>query len=369
MQTKHVKIEQLDQNFKAHIPTSGDGIVWYDVKREPFRLSGFPWFTEDRVYRRLPLRTYSLMEEVNPKLNELCEHTSGGQVSFCTNATKVAIKTKIGMPIAMGHMAVTGQSSFDCYVSNQEGKLRFINSAIISPQTTAFEYTLYGDYAPFERQIVINFPLYGTVESLEIGLDSQATLSVPPKFRIEKPIIFYGTSITQGGCASRPGMSYTNKLSRMLDAHCISLGFSGNGLGEPEMAHLITEIEEPSCIVLDYEPNAGRNGKLEVTLENFIRILRSKHREVPILVISHIPHLRDGIDNPFSKEHCRLRDFQSDTVRRLTGEGVVNLHFVDGSTLLGEDFEECTVDNLHPTDLGFYRMSENLYPVLKNLIG
>jgi lysophospholipase L1-like esterase len=53
--------------------------------------------------------------------------------------------------------------------------------------------------------------------------------------------------------------------------------------------------------------------------------------------------------------------------RKLQKEGDRNLHYVKGRSLFGDD-NEASLDASHPSDLGFMRMAERLYPVLKKLI-
>ncbi|WP_338131003.1 SGNH/GDSL hydrolase family protein [Cohnella rhizosphaerae] len=165
-------------------------------------------------------------------------------------------------------------------------------------------------------------------------------------------------------------MAYPNLLSRYLPYEFINLGFSGNGKGEPEVARTIAGIADPAMFVLDYEANVGTAERMAETLPAFIRILRERHPEVPILVVSKI---RSAGERFYEEMRQLLHDrkhVQRSTVERLRSEGDANVHFLDGGTLLGdEDAEECTVDGVHPTDLGFLRMAKSLAPVIRKLIG
>ncbi|OPZ81627.1 MAG: hypothetical protein BWY76_02969 [bacterium ADurb.Bin429] len=203
---------------------------------------------------------------------------------------------------------------------------------------------------------------------MEVGVNEDAQVLPPTPFIAPRPIICYGTSITQGGCASRPGMAYTNILSRWLNREVINLGFSGNGWGDEALAQCMAEISNPGCFVLDYEANAHRE-RLQETLVPFIGVLRAAHPTVPILVISRIRFSYELIhaDSLEGREACKA--FQQETVTALRAQGDTHIHFLDGSIILGEDWEECTVDGVHPTDLGFRRMAEGMAPVLRQLIG
>ena len=122
----------------------------------------------------------------------------------------------------------------------------------------------------------------------EIGLPADAKLSKAEPYKNEdsslrKPIVFYGTSITQGGCASRPGMVHTAILQRRLDHPVVNLGFSGNGKMEPEVVELMAEIDA-SCFVIDCLPNMDAKEVAERT-EPLVRKLREAQPKTPILLV------------------------------------------------------------------------------------
>lgn len=217
--------------------------------------------------------------------------------------------------------------------------------------------------------VTLNMPLYQGVEEVWIGVDKDAVISDAPAYASSRPVIIYGTSITQGGCASRPGMAYSNILSRMIPVEFVNLGFSGNGKGEPELAHIMSEIHDPGLFILDYEGNTGEAGNIARTLPAFIQILRERHPEVPILVVSRISTAEDQFYTERRELHDRRRLIQIENVEQRRTEGDCNLHFVDGFKLLGDDFvNDCTVDGTHPTDLGFLRMAQSLAPIIKRLL-
>jgi hypothetical protein len=207
------------------------------------------------------------------------------------------------------------------------------------------------------------------VEDVLIGLGEGASLRSPPRYRLERPVVVYGTSITQGGCASRPGACHTNILSRGLNVPFINLGFTGSGRGEPEVAQSVASVRDPALFVLDYEANSNLDG-LTQSMPDFIGILRNQHREVPILVVSKIRYAQEALksepDTLRSREACKA--FQRHLVQKLRAAGDRHIHFLDGSRLLGRDFHECSVDGAHPTDLGFFRMADGLGPAIAKLL-
>ncbi|WP_374016372.1 SGNH/GDSL hydrolase family protein [Paenibacillus thiaminolyticus] len=216
----------------------------------------------------------------------------------------------------------------------------------------------------------LNFPLYQGVKALAIGVHPDAVIEAPLPYHNDKKIIIYGTSITQCACASRPGMAYTNILSRRIPLEFMNLGFSGSGCREPEMTHIITEIANPAMLVLDYEANAINPDLLRQTLLQFIRIYRAAHPVVPILVISKMEFASESFVPELRQLRLEMGRTQRETVEQLRQQGDSHLHFFDGSGLLGTDDSrfECTVDGVHPTDRGFMRMAGKLTPLFKQLL-
>lgn len=163
-------------------------------------------------------------------------------------------------------------------------------------------------------------------------------------------------------------MAYSNILSRKFPIEIVNLGFSGNAQGEPELAHLISQIDEPALLVLDYEANTPSTERLQESLPEFIRIYRSRHPEVPILVISQIRLAKEAFDENMFRLREERKQLQMAIVERLQQEGDANLHFCDGAELLGADYQECTTDGIHPSDLGYFRIAETLSPIHGKLI-
>ncbi|WDE95760.1 SGNH/GDSL hydrolase family protein [Lentisphaera profundi] len=355
-----LNIEALDKNM-AIKTADQNGIVWFSPQEKPFRLSGFKWINKESLYRRLPLTPDFAIRKA---VDNLANNTSGGQIHFKTDSSKILIRAKIAYESSMYHMPATGQSSFDLY-TGAPGELLYCKTARFKTSETAFTSTLFEDKKQM-RNFVINFPLYNGVKSLEIGLIADSQVDEPPAFEGEGPIVVYGTSITQGGCAARPGLSYTNILSRRLNREFVNLGFSGNGRGEPALAHLINDIPNKSMIILDYEANA--NEDIPNSLGPFIDILRVKNPKIPILIISRILYATQA--RKFKTVHLStsLALFQKDLVKSRQLAGDNNIYFLDGKSLLGAYAHEATVDGVHPNSYGFMMMAENIHPVIQQIL-
>lgn len=343
----------------------GKNMIWYSIKEKPFEISGLAWFEKEGIYRRLPEKPdYKISESVNT----LADCTAGVQLRFKTNSAILRIKGRLLNPSGrMPHMPSTGEGGFDCYIGNF-GKMKYLTTTKFPVRSKNFEFTFFEFKERKKRDITLYFPLYNGVKEVFIGLEKNANLLPPEPFKRKGRIIVYGTSITQGGCASRPGMAYTNILSRKLGIEFINLGFSGSGKGEPEMAKIITQIENPLCYVLDYEPNCMGLKYYRKTLPQFIKILRKKSKNIPILVISHIPVAAENFDSEVKKNQTDRKEFEMGLIKKLRKEGDKKLYFKDGYELLGKDFHECTVDGVHPNDLGFMRMANSLTPVFKKIL-
>jgi hypothetical protein len=353
--------QKLDSNMTLE-KADDHGIVWFDPHDHPFDIAGFAWIETDVVYRRLPLKP---AWNIRPAVDELANHTAGGQIRFRTDSRKILIRVKLRERSGMYHMPATGQSGFDLYT--RSGKdFRYVKTARFSPDTTAYEVEMFNHNRQELRAFVLNFPLYNGVNSVHVGLEEGSDIQPPEPFSMDGKVVIYGTSITQGGCVSRPGMAYSNILSRDLDVEFINLGFSGNGRGEPELARLISLIPDTQLIILDYEANA--NETIRQTIGPFIDILRDNHPEVPILVVSKIRYASATAGSKVYDQLIGNRDFQHELVRERNDAGDKNLFFLDGSTMLGEDFDECTVDGVHPSDLGSKRISDGLLAAIRDII-
>jgi lysophospholipase L1-like esterase len=339
-------------------------VVWHSPKEPPFHTAGFPWLHEDGVYRRLPLVPEHPLPDA---VDHLANHTAGGQIRFQTDSSRLSVKVRLTGTAGMNHMPATGQCGFDCYLGRQD-KLSYYNTTTYDHTHQEYEFAMFQGMQAGLQNVTLYFPLYQGVEEVLIGLDPDAVIAPPPPYAMEKRIVIYGTSITQGGCAARPGMAYPNIISRSLNAEFINLGFSGSGKGEAEVAHAVSAVANPALLVLDYEANSVTPELLAATLPEFIRIYRAKHPEVPILVVSQIRFPRELFDSQLLELRLKRRNIQIDTVNALRDAGDERIYFYDGEHLLGEDFQECTVDGTHPTDLGFHRIAERLTPVLRQYL-
>jgi lysophospholipase L1-like esterase len=352
----------LSQVVIGQLDERGEGVIWFDPMTEPFQLIGFEWIKNDGVFRRLPLYPNW---EIPEAVDDLANQTAGGQLRFRTNSNKIFLNVKLSNGSNMYHMPPTGQSGFDLYVEDK-GEQRY-------KQTSRFDHGAKEYGAVFDvgnenrfQAFTINFPLYNAVDALSIGIEDNTVIKEARPFKVRGKVVIYGTSITQGGCVSRPGMAYSNILSRKLDVEFVNLGFSGNGKGEPEIAHIINQISDVRLVILDYEANA--NNTIQGNIGPFVDILRGEHPDVPILIMSKI-RVAYAVEGSEALERLLgNRDYLKEMVLNREKAGDKNIYFIDGSTVLGDDYYECTVDRIHPTDLGSYRIAGALLEGIQKIL-
>lgn len=313
--------------------------------------------TETR-YERLP---DSLKNVTRAPVWELGKNSAGLAVRFRSNSTTIAARWEVLLNRSMNHMTATGTKGLDLYCF-ENGKWRFVNSG--RPNGKKNEAVIVSNLKSADREYMLYLPLYDGVTSLAIGIDSLSYISQPElntPIR-EKPVVCYGTSILQGGCASRPGMAHTNILSRWLNREFINLGFSGNGRLDYEIAEVIADIDA-SLYILDFVPNASVTEIREKT-ERFYSIIRDKHPNTPILFVEDPIFTHTLFDQRIDKEVKDKNIAIHQVVNLLKGRGDRNLTLISSKNMIGND-GEATVDGIHFTDLGFMRYAELLYPIIK----
>lgn len=311
------------------------------------------------VYDRLPAATKGVVRD---EIWKLAKHSSGILVHFTSNTTHLYVQWSINVArYSMPHMPSTGVSGVDLYIKD-DGKWRWIKNGRPA-QKIENQATLLTNLSAEEREYILYLPLYNAVRDVRIGVDNDAEIN--GVVRKEKPIVFYGTSITQGACASRPGMSYPAILGRALDMPIINLGFSGNGRMEPEFMKFFVEIEDAAVFVIDTLPNMSPSDVAE-RYEQGIALLRSRHPQTPIVMVENIVYTDSWLIDSRERRQRNSSATIREIFERLSAKDS-NLYYVTGQELLGDDGEG-TVDGTHPNDLGMMRIANHLEPVLRKIL-
>ena len=344
---KTIRIEDIDQNFKLETTIQREGLQFLNVAKDPFTVHGLIRMSDRWV--RMPL---DIAEKVSSAVYNLSKCTAGGRVRFTTDSPYIAIKTLQPATGTMPHMPLTGYAGFDLYIGENYCR-SFIPSESLQ-MGNGYESVIdlipenvapYGNMHTF----TINFPLYHDVYELYIGLKEGSVLETAPDYAITTPFVYYGSSITQGGCASRPGTCYQAWISRWFDADYINLGFSGGAKGEDEIADYVAGLSM-SAFIYDYDHNSPTYENLVATHEKMLRKVRKAHPDVPIICASR-PCF------PLNPEEIARRDLIASNVEKLRAEGDKLISFVPGNELIALGGIDGTVDYCHPTDLGFYSMA------------
>jgi hypothetical protein len=340
-------------------------IQWTDIRQ--LGVEGQGWQDTKATYDRLPARAE---EKVRAAVWGLSRHSAGMHVRFITDAPSIQARWAVtSSNLAMSHMAATGVSGLDLYVKTDKGEWHWL--AVGRPDKQTNSTALITNLPPARREYLLYLPLYNGTHFVEVGVPEGATLTRAGAWGpgTRKPILFYGTSILHGACASRPGMVHSAILGRHFHFPHINLGFSGNGKMEPELADLLAE-PDPSVYVLDCLPNMNA---AEVTerVEPFVKKLRAAHPRTPIVLVEDRTYADSFLIASKQKRNETSRAALKAAYDRLRKAGVKDLHYLKGADLLGDDGEG-TVDSSHPNDLGFMRQADAhakvLGPLLKKAI-
>lgn len=346
----------VDKNFAVDSCLDIIGIKFYSALSHPFSLHGV--FYEDGKFRRLPEQ---VAKDTNDGVHWLHDNTAGGRIRFRTDSPYIAIHCEMPFVGFMSHFALTGSASFDLYVRNEQGIEQFVGPYVRDVNNMeGYEGVLHPAGSGM-REYTINFPTYSSVSSLYIGLDENAKVEAPTPYKKQKPVVFYGSSITQGACASRPGTAYESIVSRRFDFDYINLGFSGSARGEQVMADYIAGLDM-SLFVMDYDYNAPTVEHLANTHEPFFKTIRKAYPSLPIILMARPQFHRN-------EENMKRLQVIRETYDNAVNAGDTNVYLLDGPALMALAQDEGMVDGAHPNDCGFVSMAKAVGDVMEKIYG
>lgn len=338
---------------------SDDSVLdWHDVQDWGVEGKGFD--DTAKYFDRLPARAEGVVRDA---VWGLSRHSAGMLVRFRTNAREIwADHTVTNSRLAMPHMPATGVSGLDLYAEDDDGNSRWLS--VVAPKAQSTNTRIVGGLPSGERNYTIYLPLYNGTESLKIGVPTGATFT-PTAPRTDKPLVFYGTSITHGACASRPGMPHPAILGRRLNKPVINLGFSGNGTMEQSVGQFLVELD-PAVYIIDCLPNM-QGPTVAARTQPLVHQLREARPDTPILLVED----RTYANTPFLPSRQQRHEASRAALRAaydaLIADGVKSLYYLPGELLLGSDRDD-TTDGSHPNDLGFYRQANAFEPVLQEIL-
>ena len=337
--------------------TGADGLKWIDGRYLP--LEGKAFADVEHFYDRLPR---NVTTNVNAGVRSMKHHTSGMMFRFKTSSPTLSFEwVPYARGLSMDHMPATGMSGIDIYAQGGDGVWRYVKTGRIRSDHAGAWPTGRVEVAISPgTPVTVNLPLYNGVKEIRLGIVSNATVEAlgPRKSGVDKPVVFYGTSITHGGCCSRPGLSFVNVIGRDLDVPVVNLGFSGSGVMEMEMSEHLAAIDA-SCYVLDCLWNMRKTSVAE-RYEPFIRNLRAKRPDVPIVMA--------GMCDVYNQPPNDKEKFVDSLYQKLVAEGWEHLVFLPKDNMYLKDFEG-TVDGCHPNDWGMMAMAKAYGGAVKEALG
>ena len=335
-------------------------LTWHDITQWGVEGRAFGDMERKRWFDRFPSAAEG---KVTDAVWNLSRDSAGMMVRFKTDATVLwANYTLFKTRLAGANMTAIGASGLDLYARDDAGKWRWVG--VTRPDGQTVRQEIIAGLKPGLREYAVYLPLYNGVEKLSLGVPPEAKFE-PLAPRTAKPIVFYGTSITHGASASRPGMVHTAILGRTFDRPVINLGFSGNGRMDAAVGDLLVKIDA-AVYVIDCLPNMSAALTRERTIP-LVKQLRAARPDTPIMLVEDRRNTNSWIlparDKHHTDNHAALRE----AFAALQKEGVKGLHYVEGDDLLGHDAEGAT-DGSHPSDLGFVRQAHLFEPVLRTAL-
>lgn len=336
-----------------------------------FRMINKGFDNTESPYHRLPayLKDSIMKDEKRSGLWDRARNSAGIAIRFASNSRRIGIRYNLTWNFHMAHMADTGIKGTDLYIMNDEGKWEYVNTN--RPyKKDSIQTKIYADDLPTKemREYMIYLPLYDGVNWMELGVDSASVIQKPilNNPRKEKKVVFYGTSILQGGCATRTGMVATSMIQRDLNIECVNLGFSGEGKMDNYMALAMAQIPDVTAYVLDPIPNCTKDMCEKLTY-GFVNTIRKLRPGVPIIMVEGPMYSYTKYDR-FTKNYlAEKNNAWRANYEKLKAENPDNLYYVTCEGLSGYD-NEGTVDGIHFTDLGFRAYAEKLGKVLKDIV-
>lgn len=348
-------IAKLDENFKTGDNIRKNGLVFYSINQFPLKIHGL--IGENGVYRRMPRAAAAAVSKGVACLNDA---SSGGRVRFVTDSPVVAISVVFSGVARNCHHSLLGSAGLDMYEENETGANHIFS--FIPPIDIDKELNAVKEFqGAKKRSLLINLPTYSGIAEMYVGIKEGYGVYPASDYLISKPVVFYGSSITQGACASRPGNTYPAILSAQLKFDYINLGFSGNAKGETKMADYIAGLDM-SAFVYDYDYNAPSVEHLDKTHKQMFDIIRNAKPDLPVLILSRPnPHL--------NSDEIKRRSIIENTFKSAKASGDKNVYFIPGNELiLPMFFETALVDYAHPNDSGFVSMASVIKDTLKEML-
>lgn len=347
------------------LAANGQNVKWVSGDSLPLLGRGIDPASSEYRYQRLPDSLKNIVKR--DAVYYLGTNSAGLALRFASDSPYIKARWKSRHNVSMHHMTPTGIRGLDLYSLEGDSTWVVVNAAQPSMAGPQNETTIIANMEPKMREYMLYLSLYDGVDSLYIGVDPESTLAQPSGLLTEtaRPIVFYGTSLLQGGCANRPGMAHTNILRRRLNQDVINFGFSGNGQLDLEIADVLAAIPDPAMYVLEFVPNVS-DEQIDTLMVPFVEKLEAAHPGIPILFTEDPMFPQARLDRKMYDEVTRRNGLMKAKYEQLAAR-FPNFYYLPNTDMLGHD-NEASVDGLHFTDLGFMRYSDLLEPILRQIL-
>ena len=317
-----------------------------------------PSLDRGHPFQRLPQK---YKETVREEIWDLSENSAGVRIPFSSNTRKLTIKWSVKNDLRMNHMTDAGIKGVDLYEKRNKNWF-YVGTGL--PDGRENEEILLKNIKKKQREYCLFLPLYDTTVNLQIGLDDDS--SFENIIKKAKPLVFYGTSITQGGCASRPGLAHTNIIFRELGYECVNLGFSGNGHLEKSIGTIMSDIDA-SLYVVECMYNVDKNMIRERTVP-LIKSIRanSRRKNTPIVFMEQVIIDNGHINKNFISSVVEKNEELNKQIQESISEGEKDLFIIKHNGAIDQD-SEATVDGIHFNDLGFKRYAKHFIKNIRKL--
>ena len=355
-----VTYREFDKNVIVNASIGKENVDMFEARHAPFQLYGLfePQDLSKDRYERMP---YAIAKSVSDGVGVQSYEPAGAKVRFSTDSDFVAIRVENGWLTRRPHFTDIEAGGFDLYEDTEHGAI--LHGVFIPPVGVTEGYESIIRFPDRKmRYLTINYPVHASVKNLYIGVRPGSALGSGKPHINDIPVVCYGSSITQGTGTSRPGMVYSNILSRRLNLNIHNLGFSGQCKGEPKMAEYIAGLNM-SAFIYDYDENAPTPEHLQATHEPFFKIIREKHPNLPIIMLT-----RPSIPSR-NEKHQPFRDVVYQTYHNAIAAGDKNVWLIDGTEYLKEfGGDDCILDCIHPNDYGYMIMAAQIEKILERII-
>jgi lysophospholipase L1-like esterase len=339
--------------------------TWNPAQDKESVVGGQGWHTGiQSFYDRLPEK---VKDAVRKPVWGLSKNSAGLNIRFKSDAREIIVKYGVSGSLQMPHMPATGVSGVDLYAQDAKGKWLWSGGKYSFGDTIVYHFKNIEASGSENRAYTLYLPLYNSVKWMEISVPEKNTLI--PLAPDKKPIVVYGTSIAQGGCASRPGLAWTAILSRKLNRPIVNLAFSGNGRLEKEVYELLPEIDA-SLYVLDCLPNLTgaefTNEEIVNRIIATVTLLQEKKPGIPILLTDHDGYTDEGINPTSKKNYERVNVALNTALAQLKAKGVEQIYHLSKAAI-AQDIES-TVDGTHPNDIGMMNYANAYEKTIKKIL-